>query len=48
MISCNENENDNEKIDYLNKTSIDQDVDRDKYKKYSGYRNKQHHVIGNT
>ena len=36
MTSCNENENDNGKIDHLNKTRIDLDVDiRDKYKKYS-------------
>ena len=26
MINCNENENDNGKIDYINKTYIDQDV----------------------
>ena len=26
MINCNENENDNEKIDPMNKTLIDQDV----------------------
>ena len=25
IISCNENENDNEKIDHINKTQIDQD-----------------------
>ena len=27
MISCNENENDNGKIDHINKTKIDLDVD---------------------
>ena len=27
MINCNENENDNCKIDHINKTNIDQDVD---------------------
>ena len=27
MINCNENENDNEKIDRINKTWIDQDID---------------------
>ena len=27
MINCNENENDNEKTDHMNKTSIDQNVD---------------------
>ena len=27
MIDCNENENNNEKIDRINKTYIDQDVD---------------------
>ena len=28
MINCNENENDNGKIDYINKKYIDQDVDK--------------------
>ena len=27
MINCNENENDNGKIDHINKTYIDQDLD---------------------
>ena len=27
MINCNENENDNGKIDYINKIYIDQDLD---------------------
>ena len=27
MINCNENENDNGKIDHINKTNIDPDVD---------------------
>ena len=27
MINCNENENDNDKIDHINKTCRDQDVD---------------------
>ena len=27
MINCNENENDNEKTDHMNKTSVDQNVD---------------------
>ena len=27
MINCNENKNDNGKIDHMNKTYIDQDVD---------------------
>ena len=27
MINCNENENDNDKIDHINKTYRDQDVD---------------------
>ena len=27
MIQCNENENDNGKIDHINKTYIDKDVD---------------------
>ena len=27
MINCNENENDNSKIDHISKTYIDQDVD---------------------
>ena len=34
MISWNKNENDNGKIDQINKTYIGQDVDRDKYRKY--------------
>ena len=32
MSNCNEN--DNGKVDHLNKTNIEQDVDRDKYWKY--------------
>ena len=27
MINCNENENDNGKVDHINKTNIDQNVD---------------------
>ena len=27
MINCNQNENDNGKVDHINKTNIDQDVD---------------------
>ena len=27
MINCNQNENDNGKVDHTNKTNIDQDVD---------------------
>ena len=34
MINWNKNENDNGKIDKINKTYIGQDVDRDKYRKY--------------
>ena len=39
MINCNENENDNERTDHINKTYIDQDVDRCENAKY---------VISNT
>ena len=34
MINCDENENDNEKTDHINKTEIDQDVNKDKHVKY--------------
>ena len=34
MINCDVNENDNDKRDHVNKTYIDKDVDRDKYRKY--------------
>ena len=29
MINCNENKNDNNTIDYINKTYIDQDVEKE-------------------
>ena len=34
MINCNEKENDNGRTDHINKTYIDVDVRRDKYRKY--------------
>ena len=34
MINCDVNENDNDKRDHVNKTYIDKDVDRGKYRKY--------------
>ena len=48
MIDCNENENNNGKIDQINKKYIGQDNYRDKYRKYRVSIRQCLYVISNT